>query len=820
MGNPLSPPGHRLALRAAICLQSMLEPGEILGLDPAGANGQSPARPPQRPTCGSLQQLQPHSRGIHLICAQGRWSMQVLTPRLFRLRFSPSGAFLPRRSWDVAPADEEWPPAPFELQESSTQIHLSTSQVQVQIDRDPLRFSFQDSQGQEFCADVSSGLTWGSDSIRLVKHLHPAEHIYGLGERAGLLNKRGRRYSHWTRDCWNYDAHSDNLYQAIPFALFLRPNLCYGLFLHCTHWSQFDLGQIDPEQWAIEVRAPELDYYLIYGPTPALVLETYTQLTGRPPLPPLWALGYQQCRWSYASAAQVQTVAQQFRQRQIPCDVIYLDIDYMRGYRVFTWDPRRFPEPARLMAQLHEAGFRVVAIVDPGVKFEPEADYAVFDEGLAQDFFIRRADGHLFHGYVWPGKVLFPDFLRPGVRQWWGSWQRVLTQAGVDGIWNDMNEPALNDRPFGDGGQIVDISLDAPQGPPDEPTTHAEVHNLYGLLMTRASREGLEQLNPNRRPFVLTRSGFAGIQRWAAVWTGDNQSSWEHLEMSLPMLLNLGLSGVSFVGADIGGFGGNATPELFARWMQMGILYPLMRGHSALGTRPHEPWSFGIEVETICRQAIQLRYQLLPYLYSLFWESSQTGSPILRPLLYEFPDDPQTYEISDQAMLGSALLAAPVVRPGVRCRAVYLPQGTWFDWWTGQAHTGPRYILVPAPLEQLPLFVRGGSVLPLAPPCPSTAHLRRDQPHLKLYPGNGSFTLYEDDGETLAHRAGAWATTLFRLRQQNGQLILEIEARQGNWSPPQRSWLLEPLGHTPLSLPDTGQPQRVLWPTPEDPPFS
>ncbi|MGY4530677.1 alpha-glucosidase [Thermostichus sp. OS-CIW-28] len=798
----------------------MLEPGEILGLDPAGANGQSPARPPQRPTCGSLQQLQPHSRGIHLICAQGRWSMQVLTPRLFRLRFSPSGAFLPRRSWDVAPADEEWPPAPFELQESSTQIHLSTSQVQVQIDRDPLRFSFQDSQGQEFCADVSSGLTWGSDSIRLVKHLHPAEHIYGLGERAGLLNKRGRRYSHWTRDCWNYDAHSDNLYQAIPFALFLRPNLCYGLFLHCTHWSQFDLGQIDPEQWAIEVRAPELDYYLIYGPTPALVLETYTQLTGRPPLPPLWALGYQQCRWSYASAAQVQTVAQQFRQRQIPCDVIYLDIDYMRGYRVFTWDPRRFPEPARLMAQLHEAGFRVVAIVDPGVKFEPEADYAVFDEGLAQDFFIRRADGHLFHGYVWPGKVLFPDFLRPGVRQWWGSWQRVLTQAGVDGIWNDMNEPALNDRPFGDGGQIVDISLDAPQGPPDEPTTHAEVHNLYGLLMTRASREGLEQLNPNRRPFVLTRSGFAGIQRWAAVWTGDNQSSWEHLEMSLPMLLNLGLSGVSFVGADIGGFGGNATPELFARWMQMGILYPLMRGHSALGTRPHEPWSFGIEVETICRQAIQLRYQLLPYLYSLFWESSQTGSPILRPLLYEFPDDPQTYEISDQAMLGSALLAAPVVRPGVRCRAVYLPQGTWFDWWTGQAHTGPRYILVPAPLEQLPLFVRGGSVLPLAPPCPSTAHLRRDQPHLKLYPGNGSFTLYEDDGETLAHRAGAWATTLFRLRQQNGQLILEIEARQGNWSPPQRSWLLEPLGHTPLSLPDTGQPQRVLWPTPEDPPFS
>ncbi|MFT0795449.1 glycoside hydrolase family 31 protein [Synechococcus sp. H70.1] len=791
-----------VSLESSICPQIMLEASEIFGQ-------------PQRQTCGSLQELQIHPRGIRLLCTQGCWSVQVLTPRLLRLRFSPSGEFLPRRSWDVALADEEWPPAPFELQESPTQIHLSTSLVQLQIDRDPLRFSFRDPQGQIFCADISGGLSWGSESIRLVKSLHPAEHIYGLGERAGLLNKRGRRYSHWTRDSWGYDAHSDNLYLAIPFVLLLRPGLCYGLFLHCTHWSQFDLGQADPEQWAIEVRAPELDYYLIYGPTPPLVLQTYTQLTGRMPLPPLWALGYQQCRWSYASAAQVQNIAEQFRRRQIPCDVIYLDIDYMRGYRVFTWDPRRFPDPVRLTAQLHEAGFRVVAIVDPGVKFDPEADYAVFDEGLAQDFFIRRADGHLFHGYVWPGKVLFPDFLRPEVRQWWGSWQRVLTEAGVDGIWNDMNEPALYDRPLEDGGQIVDIPLDAPQGPPEERTTHAEVHNLYGLLMARASREGLEQLCPNQRPFVLTRSGFAGIQRWAAVWTGDNQSSWEHLEMSLPMLLNLGLSGVGFVGADIGGFGGNATPELFARWMQMGLLYPLMRGHSARGTRPHEPWGFGPEVEAIARQTIQLRYQLLPYLYSLFWESSQTGSPILRPLFYEFPDDPQTYEISDQALLGPALLAAPVVRPGVRCRAVYLPAGTWFDWWTGQAHSGPGYVLAPAPLEQLPLFVRSGSILPLAPPCQSTADLRRDQLRLKLYPGDGSFTLYEDDGQTLAYSGGHWATTTFRLHQQASQLLLEIGSRQGTWIPPERTWILEPLGQAPLLLPDSGQAQQICLPSSE-----
>ncbi|MCJ2543332.1 glycoside hydrolase family 31 protein [Thermostichus vulcanus] len=783
----------------------MLEPIEVFA--------QFPARPPRQQTCGSLEQLQVHPTGIRLICTQGSWSVQVLTPRLLRLRFSPTGEPLPRRSWDVALADEEWPPVPFQLEESPTQVQLSTALVQVYIDRDPIRFRFQDHQGQPFATDIEGNrnLSWDAKGIQLHKHLHPQEQIYGLGERAGLLNKRGRRYSHWTQDCWNYDAHSDNLYQAIPFALCLRPGLCYGLFLHCTHWSQFDLGQTDPEQLTLEVHAPELDYYLLYGPTPAQVLNTYTQLTGRTPLPPLWALGYQQCRWSYSSAAQVQAIARQFRQRHIPCDVLYLDIDYMRGYRVFTWDPLRFPDPKELITQLHQAGFQVVTIVDPGVKFDPEADYAVFDEGVAQDFFIRRADGHLFHGYVWPGKTLFPDFLRPEVRQWWGDWQKVLTQVGVAGIWNDMNEPALNDRPFGDGGQIVDIPHDAPQGSPSEPTTHAETHNLYGLMMARACREGLERLNPTQRPFVLTRSGYAGIQRWSAVWTGDNQSSWEHLEMSLPMLCNLGLSGVSFVGADIGGFGGNASPELFARWMQMGILYPLMRGHTAMGTRPHEPWCFGPEVEAICRQAIELRYQLLPYLYSLFWESSQTGAPILRPLLYEFPDDPQTYDLSDQAMLGSWLLAAPVVRPGVRQRAVYLPAGTWFDWWTGQSYHGPTHILAPAPLAHMPLFVRAGAIFPLAPVQPCTANANWDPFTLRLYPGDGSFTLYEDDGRTLNYQAGDWATTTFHLRQTEAQLLLEITPRQGNWIPANRTWVIEPLGYAPLSFRDDGQRHQLSF---------
>ncbi len=287
------------------------------------------------------------------------------------------------------------------------------------------------------------------------------------------------------------------------------------------------------------------------------------------------------------------------RTRRIPCDVIHLDIDYMNGYRVFTWSPKRFPNPAQLVGDLAKDGFKTVTIIDPGVKYEPEADYHVFDSGIANDYFVRKADGQLFHGYVWPEKSVFPDFMRPDVRQWWGDLHQSLTNIGVAGIWNDMNEPTINDRPFSEPGEKIYFPLDTPQGSEDI-ATHAEVHNLYGLNMAKASYEGLEKHRPNQRSFVLTRSGYAGVQRWSSVWMGDNQSLWEHLEMSLPMLCNMGLSGVAFVGCDVGGFAGNATAELFARWIQVGMLYPFMRGHSAMTTAQHEPWVFGLRTENIC----------------------------------------------------------------------------------------------------------------------------------------------------------------------------------------------------------------------------
>ncbi|PLZ53296.1 TIM-barrel domain-containing protein, partial [Fischerella thermalis] len=638
------------------------------------------------------------------------------------------------------------------------------------------------------------------------------ENYYGFGERAGLLNQKGKRFTNWTTDSLDYTMLTDAMYQAIPFFMALRQGVGYGLFFNTTFWSRFDVGVDQPDILRLETLGGELDYYIIYSPEPAEIVQTYTQLTGRMSLPPQWALGYHQCRWSYDSESEVRQLVQQLRQRRIPCDVIHLDIDYMFGYRVFTWNPRRFPDPQKLLSDLAEDGIKVVTIVDPGVKFEPQADYTVYAQGLEKDYFIRRADGKVFHGYVWPGRAVFPDFLRPEVRQWWGDLHRSLTDVGVAGIWNDMNEPAMNDRPFGDeGGQKIFFPMDAPSGPDDERTTYAETHNLYGLMMARACRQAVEKLRERSRTFVLTRSGYAGVQKWSAVWTGDNHSLWEYLEMSLPMLCNLGLSGVAFVGADIGGFAGDATPELFARWMQAGMLYPFMRAHSMINTKRHEPWEFGPQVEAICRQYIELRYRLLPYIYTLFWEAATTGAPILRPLLYHYPEDPKTYELYDQVLLGSSLMAAPVYRPGVEKRLVYLPAGTWYDWWTGESYQGTTYILADAPIEKMPMYIRAGSIIPLGPVMQYVGESPFNQLRLRVTPGIGEWTLYEDDGHSFAYRDGACSTTTYRVYLEDTQVVVEIQARQGQWTPHPRNVIVEVVGKGEQEFPDDGSARRLTF---------
>lgn len=548
--------------------------------------------------------------------------------------------------------------------------------------------------------DKLDGMVFGA-GLTLEFNLGPDESFYGLGERTGFLDKRGRLWHNWTTDQFFHMPKADPLYQSHPFVIVRQGGHYLGVYLDESWYSNFDLGFRQLDRWSLHTAGPTLDLYLIPGPSPADVLKRYLWLVGKAPMPPLWALGAHQCRWSYPEQEVALEVAQQYRAHQLPLDAIWLDIDYMDSFKVFSFSSQRFPEPQAMVGQLAEMHLRTVVIVDPGVK--REEGYNIYEQGKAMQAFIRDRRDQELVGEVWPSPVVWPDFVQPQVRSWWGQLHSYYLDLGVAGIWNDMNEPAAFKWP----GKT--LPLDARQGR----FSHAEVHNLYGLQMAQATYEGLTQLQPDKRPFILTRSGSPGIQQYAWVWTGDNASYWEHLEGSIPMILNLGLSGVPFTGADIGGFSADCDGELLACWTWLGVAYPFMRIHAGKRSRRQEPWQFGEPWLSSCRAALEFRYQLLPYLYTLTHQATLDGLPLMRPLLLDYPDDPETWQLSEQFLLGPDLLVAPVLRPAQRRRLVYFPAGEWFDFWTGQAYAGQQWQMIEVSFERLPLFQRGGSAIPL-----------------------------------------------------------------------------------------------------------
>jgi alpha-glucosidase len=525
------------------------------------------------------------------------------------------------------------------------------------------------------------------------------------------------------------------------------------------------------------------------GPTLPDVLRQYTDLTGRIPLPALWALGYHQCRWGYISEADIREVAGELRRRNIPADAIWFDIDYMDGYRVFTWNKRRFPRPDQLTADLAAQGLRAVTIIDPGVKVDPQ--YEVYREGRRNGYFVRHRNGKEYNGKVWPGRSAFPDFHAPAAGEWWaGNVRRWLADYGISGIWNDMNEPASTDM----SGPIED-TLHA-----DGKLPHASARNTYALQMARATYQGMLQHDPDSRPFILTRAAFSGAQAVTALWCGDNSALWEHMAGSLPMLLNMGLSGMPFVGVDLGGFEGDTHAELLARWTQVGALYPFCRNHAMSGTARQEPWQFGPEIEAICRRYIEFRYQLLPYLYNLFYQAARTGVPIMRPLVWHYPKDATTFNLNDQFMLGPDLLVAPILLPGLCARTVYLPKGTWYRWRAGghagqadadiESFEGPAHVTADAPLEEMPLFVRGGALIPMWPLAQHTGAINRAGLSLHVWPGKGQLDFYEDDGRTRAYERGpvGWRVTPFQVDTADERVTLTWGAPEGQYADERTHW--------------------------------
>ncbi len=422
------------------------------------------------------------------------------------------------------------------------------------------------------------------------------------------------------------------------------------------------------------------------------------------------------------------------RQNSLPFDVLHMDIDYMQGFRVFTFNSKRFPDPKALTETLAKQHVKVVTIIDPGVKLDP--GYDVYDEGVAQGHFAKNPDGTVYEGAVWPGAAVFPDFTQEKTRQWWEGKLKYMVDSGIRGIWNDMNEPA-------------NFTGELPADVRFAEGNHDEIHNVYGHLMAMATYDGLRKAD-GRRPFVLTRACCAGSQRFCSGWTGDNHSMWQHLQLSLTQMMSLGLSGMNMVGSDVGGFGSDTTPELLIRWCQLGAISPFFRNHYSKGTRNQELYAFDQATMDACRESLDLRYHLLPYIYDL----AHQELPILRPLVLEFPQDPLCRELTDQCMLGDRLLAAPVMTPGVTARAVYLPKGVWYDYHTGKRYIGGKYVLAQASLERMPLFAKAGAVIPVSSGKPqSTEDIR--EVILEIFPGNGTYVHNMDDGETLAYQQGA-----------------------------------------------------------------
>jgi len=711
------------------------------------------------------------------------WHVEALAPDLFRLRGTRERRFHTRSSGALA--KREWPSPPLHGVGGRGGGSLDTSEGTFALGRGGA-WTLKDARGITVFSSARGGT--GFQGGKAVVELELAEHesLFGLGGTTGPLDRRGQ-----VREFWNIDVlgHAPaihpglkSLYVSIPFAISLRDGRAAGLFWDNPARQCWNLGQAGPDRWTMSADSGEIDLYLFLGPTVSAVVARYSELTGTTPMPPRWALGYHQCRYSYESAERVEQVAGEFRRRKLPCDVLYLDIHHMDAYRVFTFG-RTFPKPADLIRRLARRGFKVVAIVDPGVKDDP--GFGVLRRGVEADAFVKEVDGKTdFVGEVWPGRSRFPDFLNPGTRDWWGLEQKALLDVGVAGVWNDMNEPANFARPD------KTLPPDALHRTMDGPRPHAEVHNLYGQEMARASREGSLRHAPDRRPFVITRAGYAGIQRHALVWTGDNSSTWEHLDETVRMLLNLSVSGVPFCGADVGGFLGNATPELYARWMQFAAFTPFFRGHTDLGTRDHEPWAFGSETEEICRSSLTIRYRLLPLLYALFAEAHRTGSPVMRPLFWRYQNDPVAVACGDQFLLGDDLLVAPVLRAGAVARSVYLPNDIWYDFWTGERFEGGDHVLADAPLDRIPLFVRAGAVIPMGRERQSIGPRDDEgQVQLHVWPGHsGALEWYEDDGTTMQHESGRFhrrsVTNTGRGRRQTlrfGKSTGHFESRVSSW---------------------------------------
>ncbi len=726
---------------------------------------------------GNFRKLERVRGGVVARAENGAVRIENVAGVGLRIEYAFGGAFDTAASWATIP--DSIVVTDVAVRETADAITVRGGALVATLRKRPLRLSVADTAGNALFAESIGAGHFGARVTEILSRPAGA-HYFGIGEEPFPLDRR-RILTMWNTDAGYHANQPTPIYSSIPFYVTVNEGRAFGLFFDNSYKSEFDFGTILRHNVGFTADGGALRFYVFPGPSVASALAEYTRLTGRTPLPPEWALGFQQSRWGYLPDSELYRITHEFRSRGIPCDVLYLDIDWMDGYRVFRWSPERFPDPARMLADLRREGMKVTTIVDPGIKVD--SGYDVYRELLASGGYVTWPDGSPYVGDVWPGKTVFPDFSLQATRTWWGDMDNRLWSAGVAGIWNDMNEPA---NFF--GGTLPDVALF------DHGTaSHLEYHNLYGLLEARATYEGWRQHRPDERPFIVTRAGFSGLQRYTSIWTGDNSADWEHLDLAVKMTLGLGISGVPFAGADIGGFSGAPDGELFNRFLEAATFFPFMRTHNEFSAPAREPWAFGPVYTNANREMIRLRYRLLPQLYTAFYEHGRDGRPVARPLVWEFQADTAVYRIDDEFTFGDHLLVAPVIQQGQDMRSVYLPGGRWYRYPFDSVYDGGRTYTVSAPrvdpwarddsnfVRGVPLFVQAGAVIPMQAVLQYVGQRHLDTLELHVWDGGAQTSLlYEDAGQGFAYQQGQYRLSTFRTTADAATLRFAVE-QTGRW---------------------------------------
>ncbi len=696
--------------------------------------------------------------------------LSVLSPDVVRVLISRAGATKLPASFAVETSAQA-ASAPYTLVESAGSLLVRTARLSVRITKRPLTATLLDTQGQ-LLSQQAAPVTWGDSGFSASFSLAPQAQIYGLGDKVKGFDRRGQSFELWNTDAYGWKPDADPLYKAIPFLFFLDAGRAHGLFFDSPARAVLDVGQDKSDELRYTTEAGQaFDFYWFVGPEPKDVLRSYTALTGRTPLPPRWALGYHQSRYSYLTEQEARGVAERLRAERIPSDALWLDIDYQKGNAPFTVDTQAFPNFAGMVADFTKLGLHTVVITDPHPKSyqgsKLPSGYAPYDSGAAGDHFLHDPHGGFFEDKVWPGLSVFPEFTLSRTRRWWGDLYTDFVAQGVAGFWNDMNEPAS----FSDTKTLPPFV----QHRLDDGSTleHTFVHNAYGGLNARATYEGLRRLRPNVRPFVLTRAAYAGTQRYAATWTGDNSATREHLALSIGQLANLGVSGYAFSGVDAGGFVGCPDADLLSEWLEVAAFQPFFRNHSAKDACRREPWVHGPATLARIRSAIERRYRLLPYLYTVFEEASRTGLPVLRPLWLEYPSDAASQRNAESFLLGADLLVAPKLVEGNVGYAVRLPARGWYDTVTEALLPSGGPVQIPASADSVRLFVRAGAIIPEQPVVQFADQPASGPLTLDTWPGAPcSGALYLDDGQTFAFQSGALRRITYECKADAGSITV------------------------------------------------